>query len=90
LRQLSRRYRVKLTYSYEEYEDCLRSGKVDAVYIALPNNMHAEYSVRAANAGVHVKSQWPSPIRKRPTLKQEKHRPPVAKPKLIHVESASV
>jgi predicted dehydrogenase len=62
LRQLSRRYRVKLTYSYEEYEDWLRSGKVDAVYIALPNNMHAEYSVRAANAGVHVLCEKPMAV----------------------------
>ena len=63
LRQLSRRYGVKLTYSYEQYDDCLRSGDIDAVYIALPNNMHAEYSIRAANAGVHVlcENRWPSP-----------------------------
>jgi hypothetical protein len=59
LRQLSRRYRVKLSYSYEQYDDCLRSGNVDAVYIALPNNMHAEYSIRAANAGVHVLCEAP-------------------------------
>ena len=31
LRQLSRRYGVKLTYSYEQYDDCLRSGDIDAV-----------------------------------------------------------
>src|SRR5678816_1796939 len=54
LRKLGRRYGVKHTYSYEQYDDCLRSGHVDAVYIALPNNMHAEYSIRAANAGVHI------------------------------------
>ena len=46
LKKLSRRYGVAHTYSYEEYDDCLRSGDVDAVYIALPNNMHAEYSIR--------------------------------------------
>jgi predicted dehydrogenase len=62
LRQLSRRYRVKLSYSYEQYDDCLRSGNVDAVYIALPNNMHAEYSIRAANAGVHVLCEKPMAV----------------------------
>jgi predicted dehydrogenase len=65
LRQLSRRYRVKLTYSYDQYDDCLRSGEVDAVYIALPNNMHAEYSIRAANAGVHVLCEKPMAVTER-------------------------
>jgi predicted dehydrogenase len=65
LRQLSRRYRVKLTYSYDQYEDCLRSGEVDAVYIALPNNVHAEYSIRAANAGVHVLCEKPMAVTER-------------------------
>ena len=59
MRELSRQYNVELMYSYEEYDDCLRSGKVDAVYIALPNHMHAEYSIRAARAGVHVLCEKP-------------------------------
>ena len=42
---------------YDEYEDCLR--EVDAVYIALPNSQHAEFTVRAANAGVHVLCEKP-------------------------------
>ncbi len=65
LSQLSRRYRVKLTYSYDQYDDCLRSGNIDAVYIALPNNMHAEYSIRAANAGVHVLCEKPMAVTER-------------------------
>jgi len=65
LRRLSRRYGIKLTYSYEQYDDCLRSGDVDAVYIALPNNMHAEYSLRAANAGVHVLCEKPMAVTER-------------------------
>jgi glucose-fructose oxidoreductase len=54
--QLSRKYKVP-AFSYEQYEDCL--AQVDAVYIALPNSMHAEYTVRAANAGVHVLCEKP-------------------------------
>src|SRR5882672_667469 len=65
LKQLRRRYGVKLTYSYEQYDDCLRSGDIDAVYIALPNNMHAEYSIRAANAGVHVLCEKPMALTER-------------------------
>jgi glucose-fructose oxidoreductase len=59
LRKLSRAYTVPRTFSYDEYEACLRSGDVDAVYIALPNNQHREFAVRAAKAGVHVLCEKP-------------------------------
>jgi len=62
LRELSRRYRVEHTYSYDQYEDCLNSGEIDAVYIALPNNMHAEYTIRAARAGIHVLVEKPMAV----------------------------
>ena len=54
---LSDRYGVERTYTYEQYDDCLKH--VDAVYIALPNSMHCEYAVRAAQAGVHVLVEKP-------------------------------
>src|ERR1700730_8234764 len=38
LKRLARKYKVSKTYSYERYADCLASGDVDAVYVALPNN----------------------------------------------------
>src|SRR5436305_248735 len=60
LKTLSKKYHVKATYSYEQYEDCLH--QVDAVYIALPNSMHAEYTRRAANAGVHVLCEKPMAV----------------------------
>src|ERR1043166_7804919 len=44
-KKLAKKCGVEHTYSYEQYNDCLRSGLVDAVYIALPNSMHCEYSV---------------------------------------------
>ena len=58
-RELGRRYRVD-TYTYDQYEQCLE--EVDAVYIALPNSMHAEYTVRAARAGVHVLCEKPMAV----------------------------
>src|ERR1700733_7817814 len=54
LAALSRKYKVKHTYSYEQYADCLKSGEIDAVYVALPTNMHRAYSGAAARAGIHV------------------------------------
>jgi predicted dehydrogenase len=59
LRALGRKYGVGALYSYEQYDDCLRSGEVDAVYIALPNHLHRDYAVRAARAGVHVLCEKP-------------------------------
>jgi glucose-fructose oxidoreductase len=56
-RELAKRYRLEHAFDYDEYEDCLRV--VDAVYIALPNSMHAEYTIRAARRGVHVLCEKP-------------------------------
>ena len=44
-RLVGKKYRVD-TYGYSQYDACLEH--VDAVYIALPNSMHAEYAIRAA------------------------------------------
>jgi len=59
LRKLSKRHGVRRTYSYEQFGECLSSGEVDAVYIALPNHMHRDYAVAAAAAGVHVLCEKP-------------------------------
>src|SRR5262249_34020595 len=48
LRELGAEYGGQRRYGYEQYAECLGSGGVDAVYIALPNSMHAEYTIRAA------------------------------------------
>jgi predicted dehydrogenase len=60
-RALGKRYGVK-TYSYEQYDECLKSGDVDAVYIALPNHLHYEYTVRAAQHRVHVLCEKPMAV----------------------------
>ncbi len=60
--ELAQKYGIQNTYSYEEYDDFLMSGNVDAVYIALPNHLHCEYTVRAAQAGIHVLCEKPMAV----------------------------
>lgn len=46
-------------YSYENFDSIASNTAVDAVYVALPNSMHAEYTARAAKAGKHVLCEKP-------------------------------
>jgi predicted dehydrogenase len=46
-------------YSYEDFDQIAHNPAVDAVYVALPNSMHAEYTIRAAKAGKHVLCEKP-------------------------------
>jgi len=59
LARLGRQYGVASRASYEEYDRLLESGAVDAVYIALPNTMHRDFTERAARRGVHVLCEKP-------------------------------
>jgi len=49
----------KSIYSYADYDAIADNRDIDAVYIALPNSMHAEYTIRAAKAGKHVLCEKP-------------------------------
>src|ERR1035438_469636 len=46
-------------YSYEDFDRIAENKAVDAVYVALPNSMHCEYTIRAAKAGKHVLCEKP-------------------------------
>ena len=50
---------VGSVYTYEQYDRIRDNPTIDAVYIGLPNSMHAEYTVRAAKAGKHVLCEKP-------------------------------
>ncbi len=46
-------------YDYKNYEAMAQNPEIEAVYIALPNGMHAEYTIRAAQARKHVLCEKP-------------------------------
>lgn len=58
--KLGKKYNVKQVYSYDHYDRAL--SRVDAVYLAVPNELHREYAVRAARAGVHVLCEKPMAV----------------------------
>jgi predicted dehydrogenase len=62
LKKLGKKYDIENLYLYEEYEQCLTSGEIDAVYIALPNSMHRDYAIKAATCGVHVLCEKPMAV----------------------------
>lgn len=46
-------------YNYENFDEIAHNPAIDAVYVALPNSMHAEFTIRAAKAGKHVLCEKP-------------------------------
>ena len=58
--KLAKKYGLERTYSYDDYEKALFD--VDAVYIVLPNHLHREYTVRTAQAHVHVLCEKPMAV----------------------------
>lgn len=62
LAELGKMYDVQHIYTYEKYDELLNSGQIDAVYIALPNHLHCDYTVRAARAGIHVLCEKPMAV----------------------------
>ncbi|MEA3349642.1 MAG: Gfo/Idh/MocA family oxidoreductase [Chloroflexota bacterium] len=52
----------EIAQAFGDYQEMLDSGAVDAVYVSLPNHLHAEWSIRAMQAGVHVLCEKPFAI----------------------------
>jgi hypothetical protein len=57
--QLAEFHGVDTIVGYDGYDALRASSKIDAVYIALPNDMHADFTIRAARAGRHVMVEKP-------------------------------
>lgn len=52
----------KNIYNYQNFDTIKDNKDIDVVYVVLPNSMHAEFSVRAAQAGKHVICEKPMGI----------------------------
>lgn len=57
LAELGDKYRVPIRVSYDDFEAALT--EVDAAFVASPNTLHTEHTVRAARQGVHVLCEKP-------------------------------
>jgi predicted dehydrogenase len=51
--------RKESCYSYADYDKLRDNKEVQAIYIVLPNGMHAEYTIRGAQAGKHILCEKP-------------------------------
>jgi len=49
-------------YNYQNYDSIRDNPDIDVVYVCLPVSMHAEYTIRAAQAGKHVLCEKPMAI----------------------------
>jgi predicted dehydrogenase len=49
-------------YTYQTFDHIRDNPAIEAVYIGLPNSMHCEYTIRAAQAGKHVLCEKPMAI----------------------------
>ena len=49
-------------YDYQSFDRIKDNPEIDIVYVVLPNGMHAEYTIRAAQAGKHVLCEKPMAV----------------------------
>lgn len=61
---LANRYGIskRHLYNYDNFDQIANDPSIDIVYIAVPNAMHCEFAVRAAQAGKHVFCESPMAI----------------------------
>jgi predicted dehydrogenase len=62
LETLGERYGVSLLAGYDDLEAVIAEGKIDAVYVVVPNTLHRAFTERAAKAGAHVLCEKPMAV----------------------------
>ena len=60
--KLARKFKVKTSYSAEEFASCLANPQVDAIYLATPQGEHLTATLAAAREGKHVLCEKPLAI----------------------------
>ena len=62
--RIAEQYGVKKSsiYNYENMDSFRDNHEIEAVYVALPNSMHAEYTIRSAKAGKNVLCEKPMAV----------------------------
>ncbi len=58
-KEIAAKYEIPRTTDYDGFDALVRSGDIDAIYLATPNTMHRDFAVRALEAGVHVLCEKP-------------------------------
>ena len=56
---LADRYGIEHVHGYADYDQLLAAGDIDAIYLALPNDMHRQYALPALQRGIHVLLEKP-------------------------------
>ncbi|MFD2570563.1 Gfo/Idh/MocA family protein [Spirosoma soli] len=61
MQKVAKQYGIKeqSCYTYDQYDRLKDNPEVQAIYIVLPNGMHAEYTIRGAQAGKHILCEKP-------------------------------
>lgn len=52
----------KNIFNYQTFDSIKDNPDIDIIYVVLPNSMHAEYTIRAAEAGKHVICEKPMAV----------------------------
>jgi predicted dehydrogenase len=58
-RKLGKEYEIDHVCGYDGFDALVKSGKIDAIYLATPNTMHRDFTVRALMSGIHVLCEKP-------------------------------
>lgn len=94
LKRLGEEYNIDKCYLYSEFEQCLRSGDVDAVYICTPNFYHRNIMETAAKYGIHVLCEKPMAVTTEDCLSMineaEKHHIQLMIAYRLHFEAANL
>ena len=55
-------FQIDSSLRFSSYEDLLNCSDIDAVYIATPHTLHAEWSIKAAGKGKHILCEKPAAV----------------------------